>query len=571
MLLAQALSRTLVVWDSDVDFGHAAAEDFEVTMREDVPLVALQILIRTLSSQAEDGSWEHSSEITAYALITLKRLGDLPWWESAGLYSHLKDSIRRAVEFLDQITVKPAFIWVEKVTYGSSVLAEAYCLAAYRLHSPACKEPTRNWEDKVRSLAPSVPPAEKVEGFVRFFSRLPLFCKEPRWRLRASVVEGSMVSPKLQRDIEQINIFPHPTAGDGQKAGYLEYIPLTWTTSNNAADFGISTETVFDMSIISVLNFQVDKYLENITDDDRVLSLGSHGFRKLKNVIHKLKNVDYADHSKSDQAAELSPLLEELEETLSRFMTYVSGHPRISHAAVALRQRLEHQLHVFLEAHLVHGEQNAHMSRCITAPGQEKVFTGANGWGYYEWVRTTSADHTSCPYSFDFFSCLISPPLKSGKIGSKQQQVQDCLFPTPQARYFASDVCRHLATLCRQYNDYGSVKRDHAEGNLNSIDFTEFHSGPVSLANGQKTTLTNANSHTEPLETTCNKDQGYAQRVGDRRRMLMEIAQYERECLDHAVRRLTAVIDGKTAKALRVFVDVTDLYGQIYAVRDINA
>lgn len=49
------------------------------------------------------------------------------------------------------------------------------------------------------------------------------------------------------------------------------------------------------------------------------------------------------------------------------------------------------------------------------------------------------------------------------------------------------------------------------------------------------------------------------------------MAQYERECLNHAVKRLTVVIDEKTAKPMRVFVDVTDLYGQIYVLRDINA
>jgi hypothetical protein len=35
-------------------------------------------------------------------------------------------------------------------------------------------------------------------------------------------------------------------------------------------------------------------------------------------------------------------------------------------------------------------------------------------------------------------------------------------------------MTRHLAVMCRQYNDYGSLVRDAEEGNLNSIDFAEF-------------------------------------------------------------------------------------------------
>lgn len=31
-----------------------------------------------------------------------------------------------------------------------------------------------------------------------------------------------------------------------------------------------------------------------------------------------------------------------------------------------------------------------------------------------------------------------------------------------------------LATMCRQYNDYGSIVQDRAEKNLNSVNFPDF-------------------------------------------------------------------------------------------------
>lgn len=46
-------------------------------------------------------------------------------------------------------------------------------------------------------------------------------------------------------------------------------------------------------------------------------------------------------------------------------------------------------------------------------------------------------------------------------------------FDRCQAQYYSASIARHLATMCRQYNDYGSIARDTEEANLNSLDFTE--------------------------------------------------------------------------------------------------
>lgn len=43
--------------------------------------------------------------------------------------------------------------------------------------------------------------------------------------------------------------------------------------------------------------------------------------------------------------------------------------------------------------------------------------------------------------------------------------------------YLSRSLARHLATMCRQYNDYGSAVRDMDEGNLNSLDFPESNRG----------------------------------------------------------------------------------------------
>ncbi|KAI1349011.1 hypothetical protein F5Y01DRAFT_317210 [Xylaria sp. FL0043] len=105
--------------------------------------------------------------------------------------------------------------------------------------------------------------------------------------------------------------------------------------------------------------------------------------------------------------------------------------------------------------------------------------------------------------------------------------------------------------MCRIDNDYGSVKRDRLEKNLNSLDFPEFNQSDE--ANPKHDTLGLSKANDKIL-----------------RERLMSVSHYERECLDAALKRLKPEITAATWQALQVFVKVADLYGQIYVNRDIN-
>lgn len=552
MLLTDVLTKVLRLWDDD-------ALAVPEPNWDHIPLMTLQILVRTLSAQSDDGSWRGSPEITAYGLLTLKRLLPLPW--TTALAEKTRESIYLATKFLEakqESWSTPEFIWVEKVTYGSGILAEAYCLAALRA-SPSEYLPG----DRVVGLYRV--PTTKLDGLSEFFARLPLFTAEPGWRIHASMLEGSLLAPRLRAPQPWLEIFPEQKRGK-----YLEYIPFTWTLCNNATGFGISTRTMCDMMVISVLNFQVDKFLEEATEAE---SLGGD-FEALRATIRRVlehhdpdqqngggtssplngarKRTINGDHKPPPTSAvpnggkrengisdpeqgggSKSKLLHDVEEALGGFVSHVLEHPRAATAAPRCRLRLRRELSNFLQAHVTQGEDNASMRAAGGGPG---------GASYYDWVRTTSADHTSCPYSFCFFfSCLVAAP------GA------DC-FAGARASYLSQDVCRHLATLCRQYNDYGSVARDREEGNLNSVDFAEF-SAP--------TTSTTSSTSREAV-TVQESDDGP-------RTKLLEIATYERECLELAMDRLRPDVDPRTWAALQVFVNVTDLYGQIYVARDINA
>ena len=563
MLMADALSSLIERWhdgalgDMDADY-----------LAEHVPRLTLQILMRTLSAQSdESGSWKQSSEITAYGLLTLKSLASLPWVRTAIGIQVVYECIDRATEYLRAHKDRwdsPELIWVEKVNYGSSILSETYCLAALQ----------RTVTDSTRWGKPTTGlyqvPRERIDRFCQFFARLPIFEGEPTWRLRASIVEGDLLFPALQRTALELAIFPFPTVN--QTAKYLEYIPLTWTTSNNAAGkFGLSTARMIEMMVLSLLNFQVDKWFEETTEASRLQG----DWTALRSVIRELfaeKKEEEKDHVKERKREQVSPpppqkpnrhprhkrrqvksftgystssialqsnghkrvtmdgdqdkivtFLAEVKRTLTRFVQGVLQSPAVSSVPPALGRRVRQELCTFLLAHVKQGEDSGPQATRRTAMTQT----------YHEWVRTTSADHTSCPYSFEFFRCLVASD--TGK---------DC-FTGPLAQYLSQDVCRHLATMCRQYNDYGSMARDREEHNLNSMDF---------LMVGKE------DDEKERHANTC----------ADKRLLLLEIAQYERECLELAVKRLQPEVSKAAWNAWEVFLTVTDLYGQIYVARDIN-
>ena len=104
--------------------------------------------------------------------------------------------------------------------------------------------------------------------------------------------------------------------------------------------------------------------------------------------------------------------------------------------------------------------------------------------------------------------------------------------------------------MCRQYNDFASINRYRLEQNLNSLNFYEFN-----LC---------GDTNAEVFST----DNTYADET-QRKAALYQMAECERACMSTAFKELSKTLDNYTKTALQVFVDVTDLYGQIYVARDI--
>ncbi|RYP17316.1 hypothetical protein DL765_004607 [Monosporascus sp. GIB2] len=510
LLLAEAFTDLLSLVDGD-DTPRLLTDD----LRARVSITLFQACLRTLLQQLDDGSWGNSMEQTSYGILILSEARRLSFFDD--IRQQVDSAIDAGVLFIQTAHKRPLphdYLWIEKVSYRSPFITEAYVLAALRAAS--CPLTPAN----VGSSFWVNVTAEKV-AHLKLFRATPLFSGTPEWQLRASLIEAALFQPLLRA--QRLKTFPR---NDMETDRYFEIIPFTWTACNNRLLTFASTSLIYEMMIISFLNYQADEFMEAVAGPEF-----RENFSGLRELIDNVFSSENNDTSLSKHDRVYAPL--------SRFVAHVLEHPAVLAADKWDRVNVKRQLRIFIHAHVTQNEDN---SRFAGQKSKETYCSPSDT--FFRWVRTTSADHTSCPYSFSFISCLISSSLSPGA----------ACFPTAAQKYLSEAVCRHLASMCRMYNDYGSIMRDQLEGNLNSINFPEFQTVKAMPINGA---------------------------MQSRKDTLFKLAEYERNGLNDALERLAneAELVGASSTVTklekrkmviwRMFVDVTDLYGQIYVVRDI--
>ena len=111
--------------------------------------------------------------------------------------------------------------------------------------------------------------------------------------------------------------------------------------------------------------------------------------------------------------------------------------------------------------------------------------------------------------------------------------------------------------MSRLYNDYGSLARDIGEGNLNSVNFPEFH--------GEE----------REKDGDAAKEPGAG--LAAQKAQVLEIAVHEREAAAVALAKLLKALEGRRgedgrriARVMRLFIGVSELYADIYVARDLS-
>ncbi|KAH8684366.1 hypothetical protein BGZ60DRAFT_442141 [Tricladium varicosporioides] len=547
MLLAQSLSKLI---QSTITLVPHLQENVGITLAQ-----LLTCTLQTLTTR--NNLLLTSSESLSYALLTLTNLSKIPF------AFHLHDEILDAVLAGRQVLLreKPNWelgpkLWIEKVSYSSPVIARAYCLSALR--APLFK-------DKILKVPGAVVDMKMVEKFISFFSTLPVFAGHSISTMKFSLVEAMPFLTYMRR-IQGI-IFPRK---EDKEDRYLQYIPATWTMCNALHDGKrVETNVLKDVMVLSMLNYQADWFMESVVGDeykgnldgarelvkivcgkfridgmrngndhlddeapivqatyldfvhaansmngnsysdaDTIQTSRKHHIKDSLNIISSSNKRFKPDHSTKNE--------NKIETILTSYASHILTHPSVLASSTSTRTNLLSDFETFLLAHIQQLSDN-----------EDRASDMRNSWkrgSLHTWLRKTGAEHTSCIMSFTFFLCLISPVDKNKA------------FMTEVEKYLAEDLRLHLAAMCRLYNDLGSINRDCEEGNLNCVDFFP---GDESLEH--------------------------------RKLELQKLAEYERECLGLAWEKLKREgLQGGLEEALGLFIDVTDLYGQIYVTRDIG-
>lgn len=514
---------------------------------------------------------------------------------------------------------KGEYLWVEKVTYSSPLLSEVYCLAAVHVALPDVKHQNADSSTNYTTIGvpdPSVMAGMRRVGATMAQTTLLAPSELDKSRLHFAELQATYALRHLQR--HQYDVFPQSRQGNPNVAAkqntdkYLMFVPLTWTACSALYNGRATSLLVLrDMMLFSMLVYQTDEFVEGFIQQDLGTSL-----QQIKDVISCIardglhsaagleKDLSTHLYGQNDANNTQQHALINAEEVFRKLFASVLSHPSVQISPRRLRTQLIFELETFLLAHITQAEDNrtlAFQRSRFKATGDHSDTSygdhgGSNltdavaqnihgvlgftdevavkhkgsaerqrgrpdhtsllaGRTFYKWVRSTSADHTSCPLAFSFFNCLISYRSPSSSSPSPPSPRVHLYELSHKSAYLAEDLCRHLASMCRMYNDYACVARDRAEGNVNSLDFTEFQGDVVDAEGGEED------------EMGLNIQKGH----------LMWIAEYEREGMQAAMAKLEEEIASKNLKLvqellcpLKLFISVTDLYGLIYVIRDIT-
>lgn len=509
-----------------------------------VAVCLYQACYRTLLDQNESGAWNDSTEETCYGTLILAKARQL--YSFRDMQTLLESAINRAAKYLQDSKRTPnhgvpQLLWIEKVSFTSPFLTKAYRLAALW----ASNTVPHTWVGESLHEDTSI-----IPKLANLWLRTPLFSETPEWQIRASMVEGTLFRPIVKA--VRLDVFTRKGVTVDK---YFDIIPLAWPIANNRARTFAPSSFLLEGMMAAMLNYQVDEFMEavagvnyaqNIPElrrliDDVISSISKESEAYAKGMV--IDSVEQHGSDEEMQAQSHHPDVEESKrdevlQPLRKFVDRALKHPSILSASAWDRKNMTCELRIYLQTHVTQSEDNMLLA-------QNKFADGIMRENFFRWVRTTSADHTSAPYTFTFVSCLLSAWIEKGK---------DC-FVSTQEKYYAAAACQHLATMCRMYNDYGSAFRDRDEANVNSIDFPEFQFSDEVPQNDA---------------------------IALKQDKLFQIAQYERACIEDAFIRLenhgmqTASAEARERKTRqmeiwRLFYDVTDFWGQMYILRDMGS
>lgn len=115
-----------------------------------------------------------------------------------------------------------------------------------------------------------------------FYGRLLLLQGLSDANMAFAIHEAAMYHDRLRR--VRLKVFSRDDMAMSADK-YLEYIRVAWTTANAANGFALSGDEIWEMIVISMLNYQADEYIESVVarlaePDSQVLDMISTEIRR---------------------------------------------------------------------------------------------------------------------------------------------------------------------------------------------------------------------------------------------------------------------------------------------------
>ncbi|KAJ5921344.1 terpenoid cyclases/Protein prenyltransferase [Penicillium verhagenii] len=548
MILCSALVRALQLHTDST-----LKATYSISMTQGIVLCLVQMVSQTLSEQAQDGSWGSSLEVTSYCTLTLAQMMRLPF-KNDFKDNQLQSALIKGQDYILahwHDSMKPDnydYLWIEKVSYSSRLLRKVYAISALNANIDSLHFNS----DILQYFA--VP--DGFSRMKRLLQPISMFKKSPMVSWHLILLEAALWSRYLQES--KHDIFP-PIEDQRGKDKHISLIPVIFTACNHMGNHVLSPNTIWEMIFISLLVYQTDELMES-----SVKHLSRPALEGLRqHIVYECNFTEnsrggifasspkqtpsshdsYPSPASSAESVKLPPALTETDapslphlsmieiiRRLRSFINWTLGHPKVVESSQLMQRELASEMCSFLSGHIAHLASNAELSLTHRTTNPD----------YHRWVSSIGADDTSCPMASLFFVCLTSDSTKTA------------FEKSPLERYLSRSVFRHLAIMCRQYNDYGSVTRDMDEENLNSLHFPEFLS-----FNSAEKTLGISGHERVIYPSILMKEQ------------LLAIAEFERDQMELAFKRLEeASVENCVLESVRVFINVTDLFGLVYIHRD---
>lgn len=517
------------------------------------PIMVLQIIARLLSTQNSNGTWgEEASgciETTSLALLTLSAVIHLPF--VVLLVTDIRQALERGRDVLllhvlsdHKMASQKNALWMRYTVFHDKYRQEAYALAAAEkmLTFKAPESRPIPFPDKT---------THKTFALASFFHALPKLSKESFTMLKIAAIESSFYVRKLKS--MRHDIFPRTKAKEMDK--YFDYIPIMWTISSFAKRAFVPPFLIWDISVLSMYIFLVDEYMEG-----QIAEFTSAELQELRTGIERVFDQELEFNPLASHVAQRQDSLsKDVAEALTVFERWARYHMTYSSLTSAsptdlLNLRLESKN--YLLHHLTQIIDNQRLAA-------QSPFTIASPFhaprmGFAPWLHLVGSGHIGAPIGMVWFAACVGHKLRGAG--------RDC-FSTVKQKLMIWNANSHAGKQLRMFNDYGSVVRDAAERNLNSINFPEF----FHYSSSERIQSADPNEMFTSEQKTIDWFE-----VAQRKQMLLEAAMHERRCTDREMNELYKELkaDSIAGRILASWIEVYyaggDLFSDMYLLRDVT-